>query len=194
MYEAYRLKKPTGRHPLEMEPTSAFTMDGLRPRIDARPEVRIPEPPRDQVDEDPRSNTYPEFVEGDDWTPGHIPPQVRSPEYRADNTHDLSSDTEAALTMQAVTLDAAPAPETATRDVRRVELAPLPGIEQRADLEKEIQCQIQQESHRLVRDVLKRSAGLARPPLSSTTHAMPTQNGRCNSQFVVFHRGDTMNP
>ena len=147
MYEAYRLKKPAGGHPLELEPTSTFTMDGLQPRIDVRPEVRIPEPPRDQVDEDPRSSAYPEFIEGDDWTPGHIPPQVRSPEYRADTTRDLSSDTKAALTMQAVTLDAGPASETATRDVRRVELEPLPGIEQGADLEKEIQCRIQQESH-----------------------------------------------
>ena len=69
--------------------------------------------------------------------------------------------------MQAVTLDAVPVPETAARDVRRVELAPLPGIEQGADLEKEIQRRIQQESHQLVRDILKRSAGLARPPLSS---------------------------
>ena len=172
MYEAYSLKKPTDDHPLEMEPTSTFTMDGLRPRIDVRPEVKIPEPLRDRVDEDPRFNTYPEFIEGDDWTPGHIPPQVHSPEYRADNSRDLSSDTEAALTMQAMMLDTAPessgnfASGTAARDARRVELAPLPGIEQGADLEKEIQRRIQQESHRLVRDVLKRSAGLTRPPPS----------------------------
>ena len=168
MYEAYRLRKPDDGHPLELEPTSTLTMDGLRPRIDVRPEVKIPEPPRDRVDGDPRANTYPEFVEGDDWTPGRIPPQVRSPEYRADAARDLSSDTEASLTMRAVTLDGPPALETATaEDVRRVELTPLPGIEQGADLEKEIQRRIQQESHRLVRDVLRRSAGLARPPPSS---------------------------
>ena len=117
--------------------------------------------------ETPRANTYPEFVEGDDWTPGRIPPQVRSPEYRADAARDLSSDTEASLTMRAVTLDGPPAMETAAKDVRRVELTPLPGIEQGADLEKEIQRRIQQESHRLVKDVLRRSAGLARPPPSS---------------------------
>ena len=69
------------------------------------------------MDEDPRFNTYPEFVEGDDWTPSHIPPQVRSPEYQADTTRDLSSDTEAALTMQAVMLDVGPVPKTAARDV-----------------------------------------------------------------------------
>ena len=34
MYEAYRLKKPVGGHPLELEPMSAFTMDGLWPHID----------------------------------------------------------------------------------------------------------------------------------------------------------------
>ena len=68
--------------------------------------------------------------------------------------------------MQAVTLTTAPessegpAPETAAQDVRKVELAPLPGIESGADLEKEIQHRIQQESHRIARDVLKRSANM----------------------------------
>ena len=42
-------------------------MDGLQPRIDVRPEVKIPE--------DQKYNTYPEFVDGDDWTPDHIPPR-----------------------------------------------------------------------------------------------------------------------
>ena len=173
MNEVYRLKVPKDGPPLEREPVSTFTMDGLKPRIDLRPEVRIPESPRDRIDDDPHFNTYPEYVEGDDWTPGHIPQQVRSPEYRADNPRDLSSDTEAALTMQAVTLTTAPAvvenpaSETEAKDVRRVELTPLPGIEQGAQLEKEIQRRIQQESRRLVSDVLKRSASMARPPPSS---------------------------
>ena len=59
MYEAYSLKVPEDRHPLEREPTSSFTMDGLKSRLDMRPEVKIPEPPRDRVDEDPHYNTYP---------------------------------------------------------------------------------------------------------------------------------------
>ena len=54
MYEAYCLKVPKDGHLLEREPTSTFTMDGLWPCIDVRPEVKIPKPPRDQVDEDPQ--------------------------------------------------------------------------------------------------------------------------------------------
>ena len=138
------------------------------------------------MDKDPHFNTNPEFVEGDDGTPGRIPPQVRCPEYRADATRDLSSDTEAALTMQAVTLDAPPASETAAGDVRRVELTPLPGIEQGADLEKEIQCRIQQESHRLVRDVLRRSSGLAqRAPILGIC---PSDIGSVSGKSLSRHR------
>ena len=48
-----------------------------------------------------------------------------------------------------------------------MELTPLPGLEQFEVVEREIQCRLQQESQRLVRDVLKRSASLACPPLSS---------------------------
>ena len=91
-----------------MEPTSTFAMDGLQPRIDVRPEVKIPEPIKDHVDEDPRYNTYPEFVEGDDWTPGHIPTQIRSLEYWRNTSRDLSSDTEATLSIQAVLLTTTP--------------------------------------------------------------------------------------
>ena len=152
LYETYSLKVPKDGHPLEMEPTSTFTMDGLWPRIDVRPKVKIPEPVRDHVDKDPRYNTYPEFVEGDDWTPGHIPPQVRSPEYQGNTSKDLSSDTEAALTMQAVSItttsesDEAPISKTVAQYVRTVELMPLPGLEQFSVVEKEIQHRIQQES------------------------------------------------
>ena len=145
-------------------------MDGLWPRIDVRPEVKIPEPVKDRVDEDPRYNTYPEFVEGDDWTPGHVLPQVRSLEYRGNTSKDLSSDMEAALTVQAVSISTALESEEAkptAQDARTVELMPLPGLEQFSVIEKEIQCRIQQESQRLVRDVLRRSTSLARPPPSS---------------------------
>ena len=113
LYETYSLKIPKDGHPLEMEPTSTFTMDGLWPRIDVRPEVKIPEPVRDRVDEDPRYNTYPEFMDGNDWTPGYIPPQVHSPEYWGNTSKDLSSDTEAALTMHAVSITTAPESEEA---------------------------------------------------------------------------------
>ena len=80
---------------------------------------------------------------------------------------------EAALSIQAVSLATAPESaevpisKTATGDVRRVELEPLPGMDQLDAIEKEIQHRIQQESHRLVHDVLKRSASMARPPPSS---------------------------
>ena len=59
-------------------------MDGLQPRIDLRPGTEIPVYPEDEVDVDPRFNEYPqneEFVEGPEWTPGWIPPKIRSLEY-----------------------------------------------------------------------------------------------------------------
>ena len=60
----------------------------------------------------------------------------------------------------------APIPKPTAQDARTVELMPLPGLEQFTMVEKEIQHRIQQESQRLVRDVLRRSTSLARPPPS----------------------------
>ena len=57
MYEVYSLKVPKDGHLLEMEPTATFAMDGLQPRIDVRPKVKIPEPVKDHVDEDPRPHS-----------------------------------------------------------------------------------------------------------------------------------------
>ena len=62
------------------------------------------------MDADPRFNEYPpyeEFVEGPDWTPGWIPPKIRSPEYNGD-TSDTSIDTQAACTIQAVSVTSDP--------------------------------------------------------------------------------------
>ena len=115
-----------------------YKMDGLQPRVDLRPGVEIPVYPKDEVDVDPRFNEYPpyeEFVEGPEWTPGGIPPKIRSPEYSG-NTSDTSSDTQAARAIQAVSVTTDPEPggavasTSAGQDIRRVELTPLPGLTQ----------------------------------------------------------------
>ena len=46
-------------------------------------------------------------MEGPEWTPGGIPPKIRSPEYSG-NTSDTSIDTQAAHTIQAVSVTADP--------------------------------------------------------------------------------------
>ena len=111
-YESYCLKVPESRPVVQHEPISDYQMDGLQPRIDLRPGTEIPIYPEDEVDADPRFNEYPlyeEFVEGPDWTPGWIPPKICSPEYSG-NTSDTSIDTQAAHTMQAVSVTADPEP------------------------------------------------------------------------------------
>ena len=111
-YESYCLKVPESGPVVQHEPISDYRMDGLQPRIDLRPGTEIPVYPEDEVDADPRFNEYPpyeEFVEGPDWTPGRIPPKIRSPEYSG-NTSDTSIDTQAARTMQAVSVTADPEP------------------------------------------------------------------------------------
>ena len=156
---------------------SDYQMDGLQPRINLRPGTEIPIYPEDEVDADPRFNEYPpyeEFVEGPDWTPGRIPPKIRSPEYSG-NTSDTSIDTQAARAMQAVSVTADPEPggavatTSAGRDTRRVELTLLLGLTQQfaIQVEREIQKQIQERSHQLVQDVLQRSANQIMPPTSS---------------------------
>ena len=64
------------------------------------------------MDADPRFNEYPpyeEFVEGPEWTPGRIPPKICSLEYSG-NTSDTSIDTQAAQTIQAVSVTTDPEP------------------------------------------------------------------------------------
>ena len=118
---------------VQYEPTSNYKMDGLQPRIDLRPGTEIPVYPEDEVDADPQFNEYPpyeEFVEGPEWTPGQIPPKIRSPEYSG-NTSDTSIDTQAARTIQAVSVTAdtelggAVASTSARQDTRKVELTPF---------------------------------------------------------------------
>ena len=172
-YEAYCLKVSESGPVVQYEPTSDYKMDGLQPRIDLRPGTEIPVYPEDEVDADPRFNEYPpyeEFVEGPEWTPHRIPPNIRSPEYSG-NTSDTSIDTQAARTIQAVlvTTDlepgAAVASTSARQDTRRVELTPLLGLTQQftIQVEWEIQKQIQERSCQLVQDVLQRSANQIMP-------------------------------
>ena len=172
-YEAYCLKVSKSRPVVQYKPISDYQMDGLQPRIDLRPGTEIPIYPEDEVVADPCFNEYPpyeEFVEGPEWTPGGIPPKICSPEYSG-NTSETSIDTQAARTIQAVSVTASPEPGAAVastsagQDTRRVELTPLPGLTQQfaIQVEWEIQKQIQECSRQLVQDVLKRSANWIMP-------------------------------
>ena len=177
-YEAYCLKTAEPGTEIQYEPVSDFRMDGLQPRIDLRPRTDIPKYREDEVDADPRFNEYlphEEFVEGPEWVPGQIPPKIRSPEYGG-NSSDASSDTQASCIIRAVSLTAAPEqPDQAVTstsaggDTRKVELKPLPGLtwEVATHLEREIQKQVEEQSLRIVQDVLQRSANRILPPTSS---------------------------
>ena len=176
-YEAYCLKVPESGPVVQYKPISDYKMDGLQPRIDLRSGTEIPVYPEDEVDADPCFNEYPpyeEFVEGPEWTPGGIPPKICSREYSG-NTSDTSIDTQAARTIQAVSVTADPEPggavasTSAGQDTRRVELTPLPGLTQQftIQVEREIQKQIQECSRQLVQDVLQRSANRIMPPTPS---------------------------
>ena len=176
-YEAYCLKVSESGPVVQYEATSDYKMDGLQPRIDLRPGTEIPVYPEDEVDADPHFNEYlpyEEFVEGPEWTPGGIPPKIRSPEYSG-NTSDTSIDTQVARTIQAVSVTANPEPggavasTSAGQDTRRVELTALPDLTQQfaIQVEREIQKQIKERSHQLVQDVLQRSANRIMPPTPS---------------------------
>ena len=176
-YEVYCLKASESGPVVQYESTSDYKMDGLQPRIDLRPGTEIPIYPEDEVDADAWFNEYlpyEEFVEGLEWTPGRIPPKIRSPEYSG-NTSDTSIDTQAARTIQAVLVTADPEPggavasTSARQDTCRVELTPLPGLTQQfaIQVEREIQKQIQECSRQLVQDILQRSANRIMPPTPS---------------------------
>ena len=112
-------------------------------------------------------------MEGPDWVPGQIPPKIRSPEYGGGSS-DASFDTQAARTIEAVSVttaldpDEAAASTSAVGDTRRVELTPLLGLSQQFTLqmEREIQKQIQEQSRKLVQEVLHQSANRVMPPPS----------------------------
>ena len=184
-YEVYCLKVSESGLVVQYKLTSNYKMDGPQPRVDLRPGTEIPVYPEDEVDADPRFNEYPpyeEFVEGPEWTPGRIPPKIRSPEYSG-NTSDTSIDTQAARTIQAVSVTADPEPggavasTSARQDTRRVELTPLPGLTQQfaIQVEWEIQKQIQECSCQLVQDVLQRFANQIMPPTPLETRASLSQ-------------------
>ena len=113
-------------------------------------------------------------MEGPDLVPGQIPPKIHSLEYHGDSS-DTSLDTQAARAMEAVlvstalALDEAVASTSAASDTRRVELTPLPGLSQQFTLqmEREIQEQIQEQSRKLVQEVLHQSANRVMLPSSS---------------------------
>ena len=120
------------------------------------------------MDANPSFNEYlaqKEFVEGLDWVPGQIPPKIRSPEYSGGSS-DASFDMQAACAIEAMSVTTAPEPDkavastSAAGDMRRVELTPLPGLSQQFTLqmEREIQKQIQEQSWKLVQEVLHQSA------------------------------------
>ena len=176
-YEAYCLKVPESGSVAQYEPVSNYEMDGLRPRIDLRPRAEVSVYPEDDVDADPHFNEYltkEEFVEGPDWVPGKIPPKIRSPEYGGSSS-DASFDTQAARTIEAMSVTIPPEPDeaaastSATGDMRRVELTPLPGLSQqfRLQMEREIQKQIKEQSQKLVQEVLHQSANRVMPLSSS---------------------------
>ena len=177
-YEAYCLKAAEPGTEIQYEPVSDFKMDGLQPRIDLRPGIEVPKYPEDEIDADPRFNEYPpheEFVEGPDWVPGQIPPQIRSPEYSG-NFSDASSDTQASRIIQVVSvatgsdqLDQAAASTSAGGDARKVELKPLLGLTQQfaTHLEREIQRQVEEQSCKIVQEVLQRSTNRIMPPTST---------------------------
>ena len=161
----------------QYEPVSNYKMDRLRPRIDLRPRAEVPVYPEDDVDADPRFNEYPaqeEFVEGPDWVPGRIPPKIRPPQY-GEGSSDASFDMQVAHAIEAVLVTTAPEPDevaasTSTMgDTRKVELTPLPGLSQQFTLqmEREIQKQIQEQSRKLVQEVLHQSTNQVMPPPSS---------------------------
>ena len=118
-------------------------------------------------------------MEGPDWVPGQIPPKIHSLEYHGDPS-DTSLDTQAAHTMEAVSvstalaLDEAVASTSAASDTHRVELTPLPGLSQQFTLqmEREIQEQVQEQSRKLVQEVLHQSANrVMLPPSSEASRA-----------------------
>ena len=129
------------------------------------------------MDADPSFNKYlvqEEFVEGPDWVPGQIPPKIRSPEYGGGSS-DASFNMQVARTIQAMSVttalesDEVVASTSAAGDMRRVELTPLPGLSQQfmLQMEWEIQKQIQEQSQKLVQEVLHQSSNWVMPLPSS---------------------------
>ena len=181
-YEAYCLKVSESGPVAQYEQVSSYEMDGLRPRIDLRPRVEVPVYPQDDVDADPNFNKYPareEFVEGPDWVPGQIPPKIHSLEYGGSSS-DARFGTQATRAIEAVSVTTGPEPDeasastSATGDMRRVELTPLPGLGQQFTLqmEQEIQKRIEEQSQKLVQEVLTQSANrVMLPPSSEATRA-----------------------
>ena len=122
-------------------------------------------------------------MEGPEWTPGQIPPKIKSPEYTGSSS-DTSEGAQAAHALQTMSVSneegppAVPSTLSAGGDIRKVELTPLPEITQQfaIRMEWEIQKQIEEPSMKIVHDVLQRSANrLMLPASSEATRASLTK-------------------
>ena len=106
--------------------------------------------------------------------PSQIPPKIHSPEYGGSSS-DASFGTQATRAIEAVSVTTGPEPDeasastSATGDMHRVELTPLLGLGQQFTLqmEQEIQKWIEEQSRKLVQEVLTQSANQVMPPPSS---------------------------
>ena len=176
-YEAYCLMVPESGPVAQYEPVSNYEMDGLQLRIDLRNRTEVPVYPEDDVDADPSFNEYlaqKEFVEGLDWVPGQIPPKICSPEYGGGLSYG-SFDRQVARAIEAVSVTTALEPDemvastSAVGNTHIVQLTPLPGLSQQfmLQMEREIQKQIQEQSRKLVQEVLHQSANWVMTPPSS---------------------------
>ena len=130
--------------------------------------------------------------------PSQIPPKICSPEYGGSSS-DASFDTQAACAIEAVSVTIGPGPDeasastSATGDMRKVELTPLLGLGQQLTLqmEQEIQKRIQEQSRKLVQEVLTQSANRVMPPPSSDA----TRASLCQCfQMALAAPGPTLAP
>ena len=175
-YEAYCLRAAEPGTEIQYELVSDFKMDGLQPRIDLRPGMEVPNvpggrggrgPPLQRVSA-PMRNLW----RGQTGFPARSLPKSGHREYGG-NSSDTSSDTQASRIIRAVSVtdqpDQAVASTSTGSDTRRVELKPLPGLTPQfaSHLEREIQKQVEEQSVKIVQEVLQRSASHIMPPTLS---------------------------
>ena len=187
-YEAYCLKTAEPGTEIQYEPVSDFRMDGLQPRIDLRPGTDIP---KYREDEGRRGSPTSMSIRPTRslWRGQTGFPPRSLPRSGHQNTvvipAMLAATTQASRIIQVVSLTTAPeqpdqevASTSAGGDTRKVELKPLPGLTREAatHLEREIhQRQVEEQSLRIVQDVLQRSANrILSPTLSEAARASLT--------------------
>ena len=109
-------------------------------------------------------------MEGPEWTPGQIPPKIKSPEYTSSSS-DTSAGAQVARALQTMSVTneegppAGPSTSSAGGDTRKVELTPLLEITQQfaIRMEREIQKQLEERSMKIVHDILQRSSNRLMP-------------------------------